>query len=186
MPIRNDVNPPIRVNDKVVQVGPLDWSGFKGLVEAFAKADLPLPALNDNAVRQKFAVVQAGAKATGALSLADLAGLVYEFVAGNLPTLYQWVLRHPPLVTALARGASNLTDDEIASLSAGQVLHVARSAYAALVDDGVFAEAAGFFGELLGMRPGDSAASAEHSAAPVAADSANASKSASPPQPVGA
>src|SRR5487761_1813580 len=85
MPIREDVTPLIRVNDKIVQVGALDWSGFKALVEAFAQADLPLPALND-ALRQKLAA----AIASGMLSLVDLAGLVYEFVTGNLPTLYQW------------------------------------------------------------------------------------------------
>jgi hypothetical protein len=181
---RTDVKPTIRVGDKIVQVGPLDWSGFKGLVEAFAKADLPLPSLNDP-LRQKLADVQAGARATGALSLVDLAGLVYEFVAGNLPTLYQWLLKHPPLVTALLRGASNLTDDEIASLSTGEVLRIARAAYAALVSDCVFTEAAGFFGELIGLRPVAPAVS-ETSAAVVVAGSASESRSASPPQPVGA
>lgn len=186
MPNRVDVTPPIRVGDKIVQVGPLDWSGFKTLVEAFAKAELPLPSLADEGLRQKFAAVQANAKTSGTLAVVDLAGLAYEFVAGNLPTLFQWILRHPPLVTALVRGASNLTDDEIGGLSAGEVLRIARGAYAALVQDGVFTEAAVFFGELLGMRPPGAAASAENSAVPIAADCANESKSASPPQPVGA
>ena len=184
MPSRTDITPTIRVADKIVQVGPLEWSGFKALVEAFAKADLPLPSLSD-ALRQKLSDVQAAARATGTLSLVDLAGLVYEFVAGNLPTLYQWLLKHPPLVTALVRGASNLTDDEIASLSPGQVLRVARASYAALVSDGVFTEAAGFFGELVGLRPPDGDASAMSSAAPAATDFANASRSASPPSPAG-
>ncbi|MGH7139524.1 MAG: hypothetical protein ACREHD_27575 [Pirellulales bacterium] len=183
---REDFNPPIRVNDKVVQVGALDWSGFKALVDAFAQADLPLPSLNDSALRQKLADVQAAAKASGTLSLVDLAGVLYEFVAGNLPTLYQWMLRHPPLLTALVRGASNLTEDEIASLSAGEVLRVSRAAYAALVGDGVLAEAAGFFGELVGLRPPATVASAANSAPPIAAESASESKSASPPQPAGA
>ena len=88
-------------------------------------------------------------------------------------------------MTALVRGASNLTDDEIASLSPGQVLRVARAAYAALVSDGVFTEAASFFGELVGLRPPDAAASAMSSAAPAAADFASASRSASPPSPAG-
>jgi hypothetical protein len=173
---REDVNPPIRVNDKIVQVGALDWSGFKGLVDAFAQADLPLPSLNDSALRQKLAEVQAGAKASGTLSLVDLASMAYEFIAGNLPILYQWILKHPPLVTALVRGASNLTEDEVASLSAGEALRVARAAYAALVGDGVFAEAAGFFGELVGLRPAAAAASAASFAPPTAADSASESK----------
>lgn len=180
---RIDVNPPIRVGDKIVQVGPLDWSGFKALVEAFAKADLPLPSLDDS-LRQKLAEVQASARASGTLSLVDLAGLVYEFVAGNLPTLYQWLLSHPPLLTALVRGASNLSDDEIASLSTGEVLRVARAAYAALVADGVFAEAAGFFGEMIGLRPVASAESTS-SAATDAEDSASESRLPSAPQPVG-
>ena len=183
---REDLKPPLRVGDKIVQVGPLDWSGFKTLIEAFAQADLPLPSLADEGLRQKLAAVQASARTTGTLSFVDLAGLVYEFVAGNLPTLYQWILKHPPLLTALVRGASNLTDDEIASLSAGEVLRIARAAYAALVADGVFTEAAGFFGELVGMRSLAPATSVESSAVLAAADSASESKSASPPQPVGA
>ena len=183
---REDVKPPIRVGDKIVQVGPLDWSGFKTLVDALAKADLPLPNLRDDAVRQKLAALTAAAKASGALPIVDLADLIYELVTSNLPTLYQWMLRHPALVTALVRGASNLSDEEIAGLSAGEVLRVARAAYSALVGDGVFAEAASFFGELLGMRPGAPAASGENSAVPVAVDCASASKSASVPQPVGA
>ena len=185
MPLqRQDVTPPIRVNDKIVQVGPLDWSGFKALVEAFAKADLPLPTLGDS-LRQKLADVQASARASGTLALVDLAGLVYEFVASNLPTLYQWLLKHPPLVTALVRGASNLTDDEIASLSAGEVLRIARVAYATLMADGVFSEAAGFFGDALGLRPAAPAESDSSAVIPVE-DSASESKSRSPPQPAGA
>jgi hypothetical protein len=186
MPNREDMKPQIRVGDKIVQVGSLDWSGFKTLVEAFAKADLPLPSLADEGLRQKFASVQASAKSLGTLSLADLAGLVYEFIAGNLPTLFQWIVRHPPLVAALVRGASNLTEEEIASLSAGEVLRIARAAYGALVSDGVFTEAAGFFGELLGMRSLAPAASSESSVAPAAADFVSESKLPSPPQPVGA
>lgn len=181
---RMDLTSHLRVGDKIVQVGPLDWSAFKALVDAFAQADLPLPALKDGALRQKLAEIQAGAKASGVLSLVDLAGLAYEFVAGNLPVLFQWMLKHPPLVTALVRGASNLTEEEVAGLSAGEVLRVARAAYAALVRDGVFAEAAGFFGELAGLRP-PAAASGESSAPATAAVSAGVLKSPSPPQPVG-
>jgi hypothetical protein len=182
---RVDLTPHLRAGDKIVQVGPLDWAGFKLLVDAFAQANLPLPTLNDVALRQKLAEVQAGARAPGSLSLADLVGLAYEFVAGNLPTLFQWILKHPPLVTALVRGASNLTEDEIAALSAGEVLRVARAAYAALVRDGVFAEAAGFFGELVGLRPPTTTASDQAFTPPLAADSASVLKSASPPQPAG-
>lgn len=186
MSIRKDVDPPIRVGDKVVQVGSLDWSGFKTLVEAFAKADLPLPSLNDAALRQKLAEAQAAAKASGTLSLVDLAGVAYEFVAGNLPTLHQWILKHPPLLTALVRGASNLTEEEIAGLSAAEVLRVARASYAALVHDGVFREAACFFGELVGLRPPAAAAGAASSIAVVGTGSASASKSPLPPRPAGA
>lgn len=186
MPIqREDVKPPIRVGDKVIQVGSLDWSAFKALVEAFAKADLPLPSLNDS-LRQKVAEVQGSARSSGTLSLLDLAGLVYEFAAGNLPTLFHWLLKHPPLVTALVRGASNLSDDEIASLTPGQVLRVARAAYAALVADGVFAEAAGFFAEIVGIRPLAGGARDANSGVPIVEDSVSESKSASLLQPAGA
>ena len=184
MTIREDVKPPIRVNDKIVQVGPLDWSGFKALVEAFSRADLPLPSLSDS-LRQRLADLQAAARASGTLSLVDLASLLYEFVAGNLPTLYQWLLKHPPLMTALVRGASNLSDEEIAGLSTGKVLRVARAAYAALVADGVFKEAAGFFGDAVSLRPAAPTA-CESSAAAVAEECASELKSPLPPQPVGA
>ncbi|HET6882178.1 MAG TPA: hypothetical protein VFI31_18585 [Pirellulales bacterium] len=186
MTTRVDVNPPIRVGDKIVQVGPLDWSGFKALVEALAQADLPLPSLNGDALRQKLAEVQAKAKASGTLALVDVAAIVYEFAAGNLPILYQWILKHPPLLTALLRGASNLSEEEIAGLTAGEVLRMSRAAYSALVNDGVFAEAACFFGEVVGLRPPAAAASGPTSAPPNAADSASESKSSSPPQPAGA
>lgn len=180
---RVDLTPHLRVHDKIVQVGPLDWSAFKALVDAFAQANLPLPSLNDGALRRKLTELQADAKSSRSLSLVDLAGMLYEFVAGNVSCLFQWILKHPPLVTALVRGASNLTEEEIASLSPGEVFRVARAAYAALVRDGVFAEAAGFFGELVGLRP--PAASGEVFRPATAADSVSALKSPSPASPVG-
>lgn len=112
--------------DQLVAVGPLDWAGVKKLVEAFGKADLPLPNLDASAV-------------------ADIA----TFIGMNLPVLAEWVFKHPPIVSALVVGATGLTDAQIDTLSAGKLMKVARASWKALVDDGFFEEVGGFFGDLL-------------------------------------
>ena len=178
-----DVAPQIIVGDKVVRVGPLNWAGIKALADAFAKSDLPVPNLQAEGIRQRVAAL-GGSGTTGSITPADVAGLAYEVVASNLPTFYQWAVRHPPLVAALVRGASNLTGEEVEQLSAGQTLRVARAAWQSLVSDGFFRELAGFFGELLGLPPtGTSAAPAAEQA--TAADSVSESSSPSAPPPAG-
>lgn len=178
-----EVAPQIIVGDKVVRVGPLNWAGVKTLADAFAKSDLPVPNLQAEGIRQRAAALGAS-NTSGTITPADVAGLAYEIVASNLPTLYQWAVRHPPLVAALVRGASNLTGEEVEQLSAGQMLRVARAAWQALVADGFFRELAGFFGELLGLPPtGASPAPAAEQA--TAADSASESSSPSAPAPAG-
>lgn len=153
MPDRKNLVPALQVKDKIVQVGALDWGSFRSLVDVFAKADLPLPTLDTDGLRTKLAAVQATASVEGAVNIADLVGLVIEFVSSNLPTITVWIAKHPPLVEALVTGASNLTAEELGSLTPGQMLRVARAAFRELVDDGVFAEAGAFFGELLGLKP---------------------------------
>lgn len=183
---KTELQPQIVVGDKVVQIGPLDWGGLRAVVDEFARADLPLPSLETSGLRQKVGKLADGSSPPGGLPLAVVAELAFEFVAGNLPVLYQWALKHPPLLTALVRGASNLNDDEVRQLSAGQMLRVARAAWRALVADGFFAEAAGFFGELVGLRLTGQPAVRLDSPAPPAADSASESRSISPPSPAGA
>lgn len=153
MPARKNLDPAIQVADKLVQVGSLAWVDFKHLLDAFTKADLPLPKLDSEALRGKISVIQATAAVENRLDLTDVIGVAVEFVSTNLPTIAAWVAKHPPLIDALIAGATNLTPEETAGLSAGEILRVARAAFRAMVDDGVFAEAAGFFGELLGLRP---------------------------------
>lgn len=153
MPTRHNIEPALQVGDKIVQIGPLDWSAFRHVVEVFAKADLPLPKLDSDALKQKLGNMQASASLDGSINVADVIGLVIEFVSENLPTIAAWFAKHPPLLEALVTGATNLTPEETAALTTGQVLRVARAAFRELVNDGVFAEAAGFFGELLGLRP---------------------------------
>lgn len=182
---RTQLHPQILVGDKAVQVGPLDWAGFRAVVDEFARADLPLPSINAAGLQERLANRAGASGAAGGLSLAAVLDLAFEFVAGNLPVLYQWVLKHPPLLTALVRGASNLNDDEVRQLSAGQMLRVARAAWQALVADGFFAEAAGFFGELVGLRLTPQMAGPPSVPPLPAADSASESRSTSPPSPVG-
>lgn len=150
---RKSLEPQLLVKDKVVQVGSLSWADFRKLVDAFSSANLPLPTLDGEGLRQKIDALQATAAIDGSVVATDLIGLVVEFVSSNLPTIVAWIAQHPPLVETLVLGATNLTAEETAALSAGQMLRVARAAFRCLVDDGVFAEAAGFFGELLGLKP---------------------------------
>ncbi|HJT30853.1 MAG TPA: hypothetical protein VJ783_02220 [Pirellulales bacterium] len=181
---KTQLHPQIIVGDKVVQVGPLDWAGFRALVDEFARADLPVPSINTAGLQERLSKRAGAPEAAGGLSLAAVLDLAFEFVAGNLPVLYQWALKHPPLLSAFVRGASNLNDDEVRQLSTGQMLRVARAAWRALMADGFFAEAAGFFGELVGLRPtrpDDRAVSPP----PTAGDCVSESKSTSPPSPVG-
>ena len=151
-PTRKNLEPQLLVKDKVVQVGSLSWADFKKLVDAFSSANLPLPTLDGDALRGQLAALQATALVDGSVAVSDVVGLVVEFVSTNLPTITTWVARHPLLIDSLIAGSTNLTPEEAATLTAGEVLRVARAAFRALIDDGVFAEAAGFFGELVGLR----------------------------------
>ena len=150
---RKSLEPQLLVKDKVVQVGSLSWADFKKLVDAFSSANLPLPTLDGAALRNQVAALQATALVDGSITVSDVIGLAVEFVSSNLPTITAWVAKHPLLIDSLIAGSTNLTPEEAAMLTAGEVLRVARAALRALIDDGVFTEAAGFFGELVGLRP---------------------------------
>ena len=190
------VQPQITLGDKVVKVGPLDWAGLKQLVDAFSQADLPLPNLAGvsihgwlESMHQELA--QAGnalariARANQRSNL-KLYELLVDFVSENLPALWQWALKHPPIVAALVAGSSNVTSDEMEQLSAGQFLRLARAGWQALVDDGFFSEAVGFFGGLLGLGTNAVPAASPSSAAASAGASASESTSASALSPAGA
>lgn len=189
------VEPQITIGDKIVKVGPLDWAGLKQLVDAFGKADLPLPNLAVLSVRgwldsMHRELDEAGddplklARASQRSNL-HIYELLVDFVGENLPALWQWLLKHPPLVAALVAGASNVTHEEMDQLTAGQFLRVARASWQALVADGFFTEAVGFFGGLLGLGA-SGPAPGEKSAAASTLESASESTSASAPSPVGA
>jgi hypothetical protein len=192
---KSAVEPQITIGDKIVKVGPLDWAGLKQLVDTFGKADLPLPNLAGLSVRGWLDSMHRELDEAGD-DLAKLARanqrsnlhiyeLLVDFVGENLPALWQWLLKHPPLVAALVAGASNVTHDEMDQLTAGQLLRVARASWQALVADGFFTEAVGFFGGLLGLGASGQAPG-EKSAAVSTAASASESTSASAPSPVGA
>jgi hypothetical protein len=190
------VQPQITLGDKVVKVGPLDWAGLKQLVDAFSQADLPLPNLAGLSIHgwlesMQQELDQAGndlariARANQRSNL-KLYELLVDFVSENLPALWQWALKHPPIVAALVAGSSNVTPEEMEQLSAGQFLRVARAGWQALVDDGFFTEAVGFFGGLLGLGTNAVPAASPSSAAANAGASASESTSASAPSPAGA
>jgi hypothetical protein len=190
------VQPQITLGDKVVKVGPLDWAGLKNLVDAFSKADLPLPNLTGLSIHGWLDSMQAELDEAGE-DLAKIARanqrsnlklyeIILEFLSDNLPIVWEWLLKHPPLLTALVSGSSNVAPDELEQLSAGQLLRVARAAWQALVDDGFFTEAAGFFGDLLGLGTNVANQPPQNRAAAVTAASASESTSVSAPSPVGA
>ena len=190
------IEPQLTIGDKIVKVGPLDWAGLKQLVDAFGKADLPLPNLAGLSVRGWLDAMHRELDEAGD-DLAKLARanqrsnlhiyeLLVDFVGENLPALWQWLLKHPPLVAALVAGASNVTHEEMDRLSAGQFLRVARASWQALAADGFFTEAVGFFGGLLGLGGSPAATPDERSAAASTAASASELTSASAPSPAGA
>jgi hypothetical protein len=159
-----DVLPTIRVGDKVVQVGVLSWGGFKTVLAELAKADLPLPKLSVERIGAAFSQIQSCYAAAAAnqndparanLAAQEANARLYELLAvllaDNVDTLSRWILGHPPIVAALVVGSSNLSPDEVERLSAGELVRVARAAWSALAADGFFVEAAGFFGDLVGL-----------------------------------
>lgn len=166
---RKALEPKITVNisdnqEQVVKVGPLSWGGVKDLLDAVAKADLPMP---------------------------NLAGL--DLLGDNMQVIYQWVIKHPPIVAALVRGATGLQDEHIDQLSAGQFVRVTRAAWNALSEDGFVEELQGFFAELLPMTKGAISAipnqqnpTSQNAEPASTADSASESKSESAPSPAGA
>jgi hypothetical protein len=177
-----ELTPAVKLGDKLVHVGVLSWGGFKTVLGEVAKADLPLPKLALERIGGALAQIQSGyaaaaqetdpAKARHATQQtnAKLYEVLAVLLAENLDTLAAWLLAHPPIVSALVQGASNFSADEVDRLSAGELLRVARAAWAALTADGFFTEAAGFFGDLLGLHPTKgSAKSIEPPAAPAPA-----------------
>jgi hypothetical protein len=192
----SNLHPPLALGDKLVQVGALDWAGLKALVESIVRADLPLPNLAAGGVRDWLDAFQRELDAAGddPRQIAQAHGrarwqlyrVLLDLLVHNLPTLWHWFLRHPPMVTALVQGATNLGVDELERLTAGQFLRVARAAWEALVADGFFQEAAGFFAGLVGLKPHETSAPTDSSAPASTAASASASRSGSPPPPAGA
>lgn len=158
---KKPLQPSISVGDKVVHVGPLSWAGMKDLVSEFGRADLPLPAINFSRFSDMLKSAESGLtaaledpdKQAAHAQLQDLRfyALLGELLSANLDVLREWIIGHPPIVTALVAAASNLAPAEIDALTAGELLRVARAAWTELVNDGFFTEAAGFFGGLLGL-----------------------------------
>ena len=160
-----ELSPTIKLGDKLVKVGALSWGGFKAVLRQLTAADLPLPKLAPDPIGDAFAQIQgfhAAAAASSDPNAAQIANQqanlrLYELLAmllsENLDTLKSWLLAHAPIVSVLAQESSNLSAEEVDRLSAGQLLRVARAAWAELKADGFFAETAGFFGDLVGLRP---------------------------------
>ncbi len=190
------VQPQITLGDKVVKVGPLDWAGLRNLVDAFSKADLPLPNLAGLSIHGWLDTMHAELDEAGddltkiaqanQRSNLKLYEIILEFLSDNLPIVWEWLLKHPLLLTALVSGSSNVSPDELEQLSASQLLRIARAAWQALVDDGFFAEAAGFFGALLGLGTNVANQPPRNLAAAATAACASESTSASAPSPAGA
>lgn len=195
--------------EQIVKVGSLSWGAIKTLLDEIASVNLPLPNLAGGAVSAWISATQEGyasidphepAEVTAAkLAIANqqstlgLYRVVADLLTENLQVLYQWLLKHPPIASALVRGATGLTEEQIDSLSAGQFLRVTRASWNALVEDGFMEELTGFFGDLIpATKPPESEGetqtanpSSESSAPAATPGSASESKSASAPSPAG-
>lgn len=119
-----ELSPQIKLGDKLVQVGLLDWTGIESLCAALETVDLPMPKLVD--------------------------GSSYvEALLDNLVIVKQWLVRCPQIAKPLIFGASNLTPELLGQLSATQVVRVIHAAVDNLVADGFFTELRDFFVGLL-------------------------------------
>jgi hypothetical protein len=173
-----DVSPQVKFGasrDKLAQVGSLQWAGVKSILAAFEKADLPIPTIAADGAKgfveksqKEFQAALAELDAAenelqslaaqaklGALNksaTAGIFGIVAEIASANLPVLWQWVLKHPPILDAIITATSNLTKEDAESLSAADFMRVARTAWDRILTDGFFAEVGGFFVGLLGMK----------------------------------
>lgn len=184
-----------------VGVGPLSWLGVKELLDTISAVDLPLPSLATNSVSAWLKGQQGDlasletttdpnemgkllAIAAQRQNLGLYQALV-DLLSENFGVLYQWLLKHPPIVESLVRGATGLSREQLESLSAGEFMRVARASLAALMDSGITEEISGFFGELLrrtlgGGAQAESQPNPSSGEAPSSAESASESKSASP------
>lgn len=207
---KKPLDPPVYVKNSQgeeirVGVGPLSWLGVKELLDTISAVDLPLPSLATNSVsawlkgqQGDLAAIEAALKAENDSN--DLGNLLVissqrqnlglyqalvDLLSENVGVLYQWLLKHPPIVESLVCGATGLNRAQIETLSAGDFMRVARASLAALMDSGITEEISGFFGELLrrmlgGGAQAGSEASPSNAEAPSSAASASESKSASP------
>ena len=142
---RKALDPQIIIKDKIVSVGPLDWKGVKDFLAAVSSANLPLPDLATGSVHSWIE----SAKVDPSLTTIGLYQVIVDLVSENMQVIYQWIINHPPIVSALVRGATGLEQEELDSLSAGTFVRVVRASWKALVDDGFFSEVGSFFVESL-------------------------------------
>lgn len=177
-----EVSPQVKFgqsNEKLAQVGSLQWSGVKAILAAFGQADLPLPNISADGAKSFVAKAQAECQAalaelesaTDAVeslaaqaklaalnqsATAGIFGVATDIASANLPVLWQWVLKHPPILDAIITATSNLSKEDAESLSAADFMRVARAAWGRIIADGFFQEVGGFFAGLLGIRPATS------------------------------
>lgn len=192
---------------KTVPVKALDWKGVKAFIGALQAANIPLPEFSVGSIgswiddaRAQYAAMDVADDSDAALLRAavyqqqtnlGMYKVLVELLADNVQVLYQWVLKHPPIASALVSGATGLTHEEIDGLSAGAFMKAVRASWKALVDDGFFAEVGSFFGELLPLNVSQAGAQILGGTQNVPAsptnspESADASKSASPAPPAG-
>lgn len=140
--VKKNIDPPIQVDDKIVQVSSLTWAGLNDLLETLRTLNPPKPNLADEGIRQQLAAIQGAT----VLTFADILGLIYSFTAANTDVLWQWLVSCPAFIEAILKGSSNLTADDIAKLTAKEVLQIATAIRTQIQEDGLAEEAFGFFG----------------------------------------
>ena len=154
-----EIQPSIVIGDKVVKVGPISFDGLLAVVDELKRADIPLPRLEvENLtkwLRENETILKRGAKEGGmteeqfalvsAAQQMSLYSIVIELLSVNLDVLWAWLLRAGPVVRRFVEHSSNLSNEEIGGLTAGQVMRIARQAWADCIADGMLAEARQLF-----------------------------------------
>lgn len=169
-----DVEPQIKFGpnrEKLVQVGSLQWDGFNAIIDAIAKADLPIPKFSGEGVKafiekqqSEFQAAVYELKAAAGDSVAELRasakmqalqagafGFIAEIIGDNLPTLYQWFLRHKAIVDAMLVATTNMSREEVGFLRAVDALVIVRQSWNRIVSDGFFEQITAFFADSLGL-----------------------------------
>lgn len=141
--ILRDVEPQIKIGDRVVQVGGPDYNGFTSIVKKIAGVNVNISALDLSMIEPMF---QMSAADRGTV---DLTGAIVGTFLANAEPILRAIASTPEIAREIAVRCSNVSDEEFGNLSAGEALAVSAASLEAAVASGVVEQAASFFGAAL-------------------------------------